>query len=103
MKYIFIPYLFNVINIHILHYKLSQTSNSLTEKSQSGHSLRDGGSKYFHCTPSVSKYLSLLTFFNFDHSSYSKNISHMLNDKKLKIHTTLKHIADKINCTCAIF
>jgi hypothetical protein len=24
--------LFNVINIHILHYKLSQTSNSLTEK-----------------------------------------------------------------------
>jgi hypothetical protein len=36
--------LFNVINIRILHYKLSQTSNSLTEKSQSGHSLRDGGS-----------------------------------------------------------
>jgi hypothetical protein len=43
MKYIFIPYLFNVINIHILHYKLSQISNSLTEKSQSGHSLRDEG------------------------------------------------------------
>jgi hypothetical protein len=36
--------LFNVINIRILHYKLSQTSNSLTEKSQSGHSLRDAGS-----------------------------------------------------------
>jgi hypothetical protein len=32
MKYIFIPYLFNVINIHIFRYKLSQTSNSLTEK-----------------------------------------------------------------------
>jgi hypothetical protein len=32
------------MNIHILHYKLSQTSKSLTEKSQSGHSLRDGGS-----------------------------------------------------------
>jgi hypothetical protein len=46
MKYIFIPYLFNVINIHILHYKLSQTSNSLTAKSQSGHSLRDGGSSF---------------------------------------------------------
>jgi hypothetical protein len=44
MKYIFIPYLFNVINIHILHYKISQTSNILTEKSQSRHSLRDGGS-----------------------------------------------------------
>jgi hypothetical protein len=39
--------LFNVINIHILHYKLSQTSNRLTEKSQSGHSLRDGGSRPF--------------------------------------------------------
>jgi hypothetical protein len=56
MKYIFKPYLFNVINIHILHYKISQTSNILTEKSQSGHSLRDGGSSvhqscivsYFH-------------------------------------------------------
>jgi hypothetical protein len=32
MKYIFIPYLFNAINIHILRYKLSQTSNSLVEK-----------------------------------------------------------------------
>jgi hypothetical protein len=45
MKYIFIQYLFNVINIHILHYKLSQTSNSLTEKSQCGHSLWDRGSR----------------------------------------------------------
>jgi hypothetical protein len=45
MKYIFIPYLFNVINIHILHYKLSQISNSLTEKNESGHSLRDGESR----------------------------------------------------------
>jgi hypothetical protein len=45
MKYIFISYLFNVINIHILHYKLSQTSNRLTEKMLSGHFLRDGGSK----------------------------------------------------------
>jgi hypothetical protein len=36
--------LFNVMNIRILHYKLSQSSNSLTEKSQSGHTLRDGGS-----------------------------------------------------------
>jgi hypothetical protein len=44
MKYIFTPYLFNVINIHIIHYKLSQTSNSLTGKGQSGHSLRDRGS-----------------------------------------------------------
>jgi hypothetical protein len=43
MKYIFIPYLFNVINIHIIYYKLSQTSNSLTEKNQSGHSLRTEG------------------------------------------------------------
>jgi hypothetical protein len=32
MKYIFIAYIFSVINIHILHYKFSQTSNSLTEK-----------------------------------------------------------------------
>jgi hypothetical protein len=44
MKYIFIAYMFSVINIHILHYKLSQTSNNLTEKSQCGHSLRDEGS-----------------------------------------------------------
>jgi hypothetical protein len=36
MKYIFIAYIFSVINIHILHYKLSQISNNLTEKSQSG-------------------------------------------------------------------
>jgi hypothetical protein len=43
MKYIFIPYIFNIINIHILHYKLSQTSNSLTEKSQSVRSLWNGG------------------------------------------------------------
>jgi hypothetical protein len=32
MKYIFIAYLFSVISIHILHYKLSQTLNSLTKK-----------------------------------------------------------------------
>jgi hypothetical protein len=66
MKYIFTPYLFNVINIHIIHYKLSQTSNSLTGKSQSGHSLRDGGSTLqcvlYYCTPSVPKYKHLLTF-----------------------------------------
>jgi hypothetical protein len=47
MKYIFIAFLFSVINIHILHYKLSQTLNSLTKKSQSGHSFRDGGSICF--------------------------------------------------------
>jgi hypothetical protein len=28
----------------LMDYKISQTSNILTEKSQSGHSLRDGGS-----------------------------------------------------------
>jgi hypothetical protein len=47
MKYIFISYLFNVININILHYKLSQISNNLTKKSQSGHFLRDGGSSIY--------------------------------------------------------
>jgi hypothetical protein len=32
MKYMFIPFLFGVININILHCKLCQTSNSLTRK-----------------------------------------------------------------------
>jgi hypothetical protein len=46
MKYIFIAHIFSVINIHIVHYKLSQTSNSLTEKSQSEHYLLAEGVWY---------------------------------------------------------
>jgi hypothetical protein len=41
---------------------------------------------------------------NFDHSSYSKNYrKHVKWSVKLKIHTTIKHTANKINCTCIIF
>jgi hypothetical protein len=36
--------LLHIKSIDIFLYKLSQTWNGLTEKSQSGHSLRDGGS-----------------------------------------------------------
>jgi hypothetical protein len=32
MKYIFIAYIFGVINIDIFHYKSGQSSSSLTEK-----------------------------------------------------------------------
>jgi hypothetical protein len=65
MKYIFIAYIFSVINIHILHYKLSQTSNSLTEKSQSGHSLRDGGSIPFLDIPVKYLFFSSISLTQF--------------------------------------
>jgi hypothetical protein len=56
-------------------------------------------------TPSILKYLSLLTFScNFDHSSYSKNYcKYVKGQVKLKISTIIKHVVNKIDDTCTIF
>jgi hypothetical protein len=57
------------------------------------------------CTPFVLKYLSQLTIsYNFDHSSYPKNIYYKyVNDVKFKIPTTIKHVANKVHDTYITF
>jgi hypothetical protein len=54
MKYIVISYLFDVINIHILRYKFSQTSNSLTENVKAGTICGTGGVGINTCIANVS-------------------------------------------------